>query len=172
MLYIQLKDGLPTGNPILHDNLLRVLPAGIVQPGRIPTPDDILSYGFTTYRTTLRPEVDDPFKVVEQGIPELGEDKVARQVWTVRDMTNEEREKTILIRVSHNRRDRTVVFKSTEWYLQRHAEELALNISTTLTTQQYTELLQYRQALRDMDLATDPYNVAWPTLPQWMTASE
>jgi hypothetical protein len=174
MLYIQLKDGLPTGHPIIHSNLLQVIPPNIIQEGRLPTVDDIIGYGFTIYRNTLRPTIGEGehFKVVEEATPVLGDDRIAYQQWVKRDMTEEERDLYLKVRVSHNQRDRRTVFKSTDWYVTRHAEEIALGIPNTLDAQKYTDVLQYRQNLRDTDLSTDPLNVVWPTPPAWMTSEE
>lgn len=47
------------------------------------------------------------------------------------------------------RRWRDAEVNSTEWLVNRHRDELDMQQSPTLETAQYTELLEYRQALRD-----------------------
>ena len=58
-----------------------------------------------------------------------------------------------------------------EWMRSRHQDELALGLATTLTAPQYTQLLQYIQALRAcMDPGiTDPTKVVWPAKPPFVS---
>lgn len=61
------------------------------------------------------------------------------------------------------RAERDGMLMATDWLVQRHAEELALGLDTTLTPEQHTDLLTYRQALRDLpENTTDPTNPNWP----------
>lgn len=54
----------------------------------------------------------------------------------------------------------------TDKLMRRHAEELALGLNTTLTPEQHTDLLTYRQALRDLpENTTDPADPVWPVNP-------
>lgn len=61
---------------------------------------------------------------------------------------------------------------STDWRILRHAEEKALNLETTLSEEQYTELLTFRQQLRDLpstqDLSGLANDVQWPEKPSWL----
>lgn len=60
-------------------------------------------------------------------------------------------------------------FSSTEWWVTRHRDEQELGRGTTLKAQQYLELLEYRQALRDWpDSAHFPAAVSRPPAPVWM----
>lgn len=56
-----------------------------------------------------------------------------------------------------------------DWVVQRHQEQLALNIPTTLTTEQYIAVLNYKQQLRDLTNTyskdTPTEQVVWPTNP-------
>ena len=56
-----------------------------------------------------------------------------------------------------------------DWIVQRHQEQLALNISTTLTNEQYIAVLVYKQQLRDLtntySKTTPTEQVTWPTNP-------
>lgn len=63
-------------------------------------------------------------------------------------------------------RDRGI--DSTQWLVARHREQQEMN-NTTLTGQQYTELLQYRQALRDWPQTTTfPAADFRPVAPSWI----
>jgi len=63
-----------------------------------------------------------------------------------------------------------------DWPTLRHREEVDLGIPTTLSEQEFLDLLRYRQALRDMvginnedgspKLKSDITN--WPTPPEWL----
>ncbi|AMQ82472.1 MULTISPECIES: phage tail assembly chaperone [Pseudomonas] len=58
---------------------------------------------------------------------------------------------------------------ATEWQVTRHRDEQELGRGTTLKAQQYLELLEYRQALRDWPGAgAFPSSVLRPSAPQWL----
>ncbi|WP_339494415.1 MULTISPECIES: phage tail assembly chaperone [unclassified Pseudomonas] len=60
---------------------------------------------------------------------------------------------------------------STEWWVTRHRDEQELGRGTTLKAQQYLELLEYRQALRDWpESGAFPAAVSRPRVPQWLQA--
>ncbi|WP_323115177.1 phage tail assembly chaperone [Pseudomonas guariconensis] len=56
-----------------------------------------------------------------------------------------------------------------EWLVSRHRAEVELQRDTTLTAEQYAELLQYLQALRDWP-ATEafPNSAQRPPAPRWI----
>jgi hypothetical protein len=60
----------------------------------------------------------------------------------------------------------------TEWLVQRHIEQAALSMATTLSEQQFQELLAYRQALRDLTDTVDlnkPFDtIDWPIAPSFL----
>lgn len=59
--------------------------------------------------------------------------------------------------------------QATEWLVMRHRDELAMTISATLTAQQYSELLNYRQHLRDWPTsASFPDQSSAPAPPEWL----
>jgi hypothetical protein len=64
---------------------------------------------------------------------------------------------------------RQVKFYETDWLVQRHQEQIMLNIATTLTNEKYVELLAYRQKLRELTntfIKTTPAEqVTWPVNP-------
>lgn len=52
-----------------------------------------------------------------------------------------------------------------QWYVNRHVEQMEIG-TTTLTQEQYKELLAYRQALRDVPQQESfPNEVDWPVRP-------
>lgn len=65
---------------------------------------------------------------------------------------------------------------SSDWPVLRHREEVDLGIPTTLSEEEFLDLLSYRQTLRDMTglknndgsykLKSDVAN--WPTPPEWL----
>lgn len=66
---------------------------------------------------------------------------------------------------SQIRAERDAKLAASSWLVERHREELEAG-TTTLTAEQYQEVLAYRQALRDItEQETFPNLVNWPTLP-------
>jgi hypothetical protein len=67
---------------------------------------------------------------------------------------------------------RQQLFSDTEWLVQRHLEQTSASITTTLTEQQFQELLAYRQALREItttqDLASPADAIVWPHAPDFL----
>ncbi|XHF32252.1 phage tail assembly chaperone [Pseudomonas chlororaphis] len=60
---------------------------------------------------------------------------------------------------------------ATEWQVTRHRDEQELGRGTTLKAQQYLELLEYRQALRDWPAVSSSQTFAErPAQPAWLTA--
>ena len=61
---------------------------------------------------------------------------------------------------------RNNVLQSTDWVLQRHQEQELLNLPRTLTEEKFQQVLQYRQALRDMtNTYTSLSTAVWPVNP-------
>ena len=62
--------------------------------------------------------------------------------------------------------ERNMRLNSTDWLVSRHTEEKLLGMNTTLSENQFTKLLTYRQQLRDI---TNQYttldDVVWPVNP-------
>lgn len=58
---------------------------------------------------------------------------------------------------------------SIEWLANRHRDELDMQLATTLTAEQFAELLTYRQALRDWpQLELFPDSNHRPVAPLWI----
>jgi hypothetical protein len=68
--------------------------------------------------------------------------------------------------------ERIARLSNTDWLVQRHQEQLLLNITTSLTQQQFEELLTYRQSLRDITLSSSldalASDINWPTVPSYL----
>lgn len=84
--------------------------------------------------------------VVGQDLPEIE--------WIV-DHLDEIREAGERVELSRQpaydwRMDRFNRLALTDWYVTRHLEQQQLNITTSLTTQQFNQLMVFRQALRDL----------------------
>lgn len=56
---------------------------------------------------------------------------------------------------------------NTDWYAMRHRDQLDMGEPTTLTPEQWSELLAYRSALRAWPASGD-YNEPFPTKPNWL----
>jgi hypothetical protein len=65
---------------------------------------------------------------------------------------------------------RNGMLSSLDWMRTRHQDETALGLTTTLTGAQYTQLLQYIQALRAcMDPSVPAASVVWPAKPSFVS---
>lgn len=66
------------------------------------------------------------------------------------------------------RADRDAKLTATNWLVERHREEQETGV-TTLTAQQYADLLAYRQALRDVPQQDGfPETIDWPVAPPFL----
>lgn len=59
------------------------------------------------------------------------------------------------------------LLSSTDWLSIRHRDQVDAEQPTSLTADQYAELLVYRQALRDWPASGD-YGEAYPMKPGWL----
>jgi hypothetical protein len=68
------------------------------------------------------------------------------------------------------RQIRNKLLSETDWLILRHQDEIARGVQTTLTAEQYQELLTYRQELRDLpeNPNLDVFNPQFPQKPSWM----
>ena len=65
-------------------------------------------------------------------------------------------------------RTRLPILSFTDVLVIRHRDQVELGIPTTLTAEQYAELLTYRQALRDFPETVDLNDIKLPELPSFM----
>jgi hypothetical protein len=144
-----------------------LIPEGIIHSNRLPVPDDIFSLGYTIYMTNPKPYVTTPYEVVEEAEPVLDEQKYAQQTWIKRDMTAGEKAEKIAQLQWHIKKDRYHVLASTQWIIERHNDEVLLGKTPSITQEQLTEVLEYRQALRELDY-TDPLAVMYPDPPSFV----
>lgn len=63
---------------------------------------------------------------------------------------------------------RDVAISETSWLVDRHRDEQDAAIATTLTAEQYADLLAYRQQLRDLPSATGWPAIEIPPPPAWL----
>ena len=62
---------------------------------------------------------------------------------------------------------RVQLLASTDWLSIRHRDQVDAEQPTSLTADQYSDLLAYRQALRDWPVSGD-YGEAYPVKPGWL----
>lgn len=57
-----------------------------------------------------------------------------------------------------------VLLNNTSWMIERHNEQTVLQLETTLGSEHYSDLLKWRQQLRDLSKDTSWPNVVWPSI--------
>lgn len=98
--------------------------------------------------------------------PSTGDTPRAVIEWRPQSEIDAEREAAAWAAVRAER-DRRI--EAVEWARRRHLDEHELGLPTTLTGEQYTELLGYIQAERDVPQNNeDPYNVERPAVPDFL----
>lgn len=68
------------------------------------------------------------------------------------------------------RAKRDAALHATDWLVSRHQDETLIDDGTTLTAAQFTTLLKYRQALRDIADVDGWPNIDLPVAPDFVTA--
>lgn len=64
------------------------------------------------------------------------------------------------------RRRRDLEVDRLRWLVERHRDEIALGLTTTLTSEDFMLVLEHIQALRDLpDQSGFPVEIDWPVLP-------
>ena len=67
---------------------------------------------------------------------------------------------------SEARSKRDVLLNDTQWFIDRHRDQLDAGLPTTLTIAQHAALLAYRQALREVpEQEGFPAVIDWPVAP-------
>ena len=70
------------------------------------------------------------------------------------------------------RRQRDALIDEVQWLIERHRGELSLQITPTLTDEDYLLVLRYVQDLRDVpEQDSFPHDIQWPTLPEELLAT-
>lgn len=68
-----------------------------------------------------------------------------------------------------DRRTRDRMLDECQWMVNRHRDQVDAGLTTSITVEQYGELLTFRQALRDMPGAmTDSRDWTWPAVPEFV----
>jgi len=82
--------------------------------------------------------------------------------WTINNNPNKAMEMV--------RSERNNLISATDWLVLRHRDEIDKGVPTTLSAEQYQELLTYRQALRDLpeNPNLDVFNPIYPDKPNWI----
>lgn len=71
------------------------------------------------------------------------------------------------------RRWRDIELSGVLWLRERHRDQLEIEVDTTLSSEQFTELLVYMQALRDWPQLPDfPDPQKRPTEPAWLSQTK
>ncbi|HAV50717.1 MAG TPA: hypothetical protein DCX75_11630 [Brevundimonas sp.] len=69
------------------------------------------------------------------------------------------------------RSDRARRITPVRWLIDRHRDEVALGITTTLTAEDYQTVLRYIQDLRDVpEQSGFPHTISWPEMDESLTA--
>lgn len=72
-------------------------------------------------------------------------------------------------RADQERHWRDSVLNAVMWLRDRHRDQLEVEVATTLSTEQFAELMVYMQALRDWPQSSDfPDSQYRPTEPPWL----
>ena len=114
------------------------------------TPEEIADAGYIT--------VEDP----PASIPDTQILEWTGTNWNIRDKTEQELELELDRKWQDVRTQRDYILSLLDWRFLRHQSQTRLNITLT----DNIEILDtYAQALRDITLQSDPYNIVWPTSP-------
>lgn len=89
---------------------------------------------------------------------------MAKIVWKDQAAIDQEKYQA---QVQSIKQQRDKLLTECDWIVLRHRDEQENGLPTTLTTEQYQEWLDYRQALRGLPNSEgfDPFNVVWPPPP-------
>lgn len=154
-MFIELRDGVPYGNPIVEENMKYLLPDFVELPA-IVTPGFIEQYGYGIYEWTMRPDAGQYKKTIEI-TPVKALDGIYYQTWSTIDMTPEEIAKYEQDEKDAARAERNRLLMLSDWTQLNNAP---------LTPEKVVEWDEYRKALRDVpSQPAFPTGVVWPTPP-------
>lgn len=154
MWLIQLnEDGQPVGHAVTYENFKQLHP-NVSLPFPLK-PEYIEPFGFGMFEWTQFPE-HAVFEVAEEVAPQQGGGSIWYQSWAIRDMSDEER----------------AARTEQEWENVRASRNARLSVcdwtqlpDSPLTNVEAANWAVYRQALRDITVQTDPFNIVWPREP-------
>lgn len=153
-MFIKLENGQPVGSPIIEENFRLLFPG--VSFSWPFVPEDIEPHGFGIYEFSAQPECDVFEKVVEATPVK---DEIGRwvQSWAIEPMTESECANRTQQQWMFVRSNRSMLLGMSDWTQLPNAP---------LTDEQKANWETYRQALRDITLQADPFNITWPTKPE------
>lgn len=93
---------------------------------------------------------------------EIGEGEDGRPKWVKVTFDDEEK------RLESEKSRRTYEINNVSWYIERHRGQLELGIDTSITEEQYKQVLEYIQKLRDWPSCDGWPDVNMPEKPEWM----
>ena len=114
------------------------------------TPEEIADAGYIT--------VEDP----PASIPDTQILEWTGTSWNIRDKSELELELELERKWQEVRSQRDYILSLLDWKFLRNQSQTRLNITLTDSIE---SLDTYAQALRDITLQSDPYNIVWPTAP-------
>ena len=153
-MFVQLKDGLPTGYPVLEENLRQVFPEANFPI--VFTPELVEPYGYGMYEFTQQPELDRFEKLVELA-PTLKEDGIYYQTWDVVDMDEDEQAEATKVKAEEITNQRNYFLLLSDW------TQLG---DVTIASDKKADWIAYRQLLRDVPAQTSfPWEITWPVKP-------
>lgn len=152
-MMIKIQDGKPVGYPMLIDNFRQLFP-NVSLPWPVLT-EHLAPFGYAVYDFWVKPE-HGIFEVAEEIDPIQHEDGVWRQAFSVRAMTEEEQSIRIEEEWGNVRSLRNFMLSRCDWTQLGDSQ---------LSDEKKIAWLVYRQALRDVTLQTDPFNITWPEQP-------
>ncbi|MDF3932308.1 phage tail assembly chaperone [Pseudomonas citronellolis] len=78
----------------------------------------------------------------------------------------------LVAQASSARGERDAELEESQWLVERHRDQVSAGTVTNLSAEQFSELLVYRQALRDWPVASGfPAEASKPVAPDWLAAA-
>ena len=144
------ENGNAYGYPVLADNFRMLFPT-VSFPNPL-TPESVEGFGYGCYEFAQAPECDSTHKAVEI-TPQKSEDGIYRQSYEIVPLTESELAARTESQWAYIRNERNFKLMRCDWTQLPDAK---------LTDEKKSEWSTYRQALRDITLQADPFNITWP----------
>ena len=131
---------------------------GIINQITNYAPDDIKQSIDTSIYDVIEIDPDDSIPTLEYGFIDSRRVSVKKKKLVVNDG---------YINVGVLKTARHDLLINTDWMTYRHRDQIEAGVTPTLSEAQWSELLAYRQSLRDWPLTGD-YSESFPSRPEWM----
>lgn len=154
-MLIQLQDGKPINYPVEESNFRQLFP-NISLPEFL-SEQDVEHLGFGVYKSQSAPMPEIFEKVIEIS-PVKDEQGVWVQTWAVVPLNEDELAELTAQKIKKVRSERDNLLAST-------VDRLNPIRWDTLSDEEKNAWRAYRQALLDITLQPDPFNITWPTQP-------